>query len=187
MTVSFYQIMSVVCVAVMLLAMLLIVTSSLLNGITPMPSSLQVRRTVAAQINRFSGQGSIVEAGSGWGTLALHLVKHCPGWRLIGIENSLIPLWSSQLIGRLSVRDRNRDRLAFCYGNIYAYSYDHTDIVVCYLYPGAMRRLSTILQERLAPGALVISVCFAMPGWEPDRMITCKDLYQTKVYVYSRK
>ncbi|SFL95577.1 hypothetical protein SAMN03159341_112153 [Paenibacillus sp. 1_12] len=183
--VPLYQMGSVVLIAVMLLVMLFIIVSSLLNGISPMPSSLQVCRTVAAEINRVPRRGSMVEAGSGWGTLALHLVKHCPGWQLNGIENSLIPLWSSRLISRLFARDRNS--LKFTYGDIYRYSYDHTDLVVCYLYPGAMKRLSPILQKQLPPGAMVISVCFAMPDWQPERIITCKDLYRTKVYVYSRK
>jgi hypothetical protein len=178
-----YQIVSIVPAAAMLLAMLSIVYVSWRNGISPMPSSVQVRRAVAAEISRISEYGSMVEAGSGWGTLALHIAGCCPGWRLTGIENSIIPLW----VSRLAARWACRGNAAFIRGNLYTYPYDSVDLIVCYLYPGAMKRLRTIFAEQLAPGARMISVCFALPDWQPERVITCTDLYRTKVYVYLKQ
>jgi hypothetical protein len=184
-----YQAGSVAVIAAVLSAMLSIVYASWRNGISPMPSSFHVRRTVVAEINRISGHGgTIVEAGSGWGTLALDVAKHCPGWQIIGIENSIIPLWISRLASRVASRRRcSVGNVAFIRGDLYQYPYEQADMVVCYLFPGAMKRLSGILSESLAPGTPIISACFALPGFQPERVITCKDLYRTKVYVYIHK
>ncbi|NHN32117.1 class I SAM-dependent methyltransferase [Paenibacillus sp. S3N08] len=183
-----YQAGSVALIVAVLLALLSIVYTSWRNGISPMPSSFHVRRTVVAEIKRFSGNGTIVEGGSGWGTLALDVAKHCPRWRIIGLENSIIPLGVSRLASRWASRGRAApDNVAFIKEDLYKYPYDQADMVVCYLYPGAMKRLSGIFGERLVPGTPIISVCFALPGWQPERVITCRDLYRTKVYVYVHK
>ncbi len=187
----YYQIVSILLVAVVFLAALSIVYMSWKNGISPMPSSTLVRQAVAEEVNWLSGKGVIVEAGSGWGTLALHVAKHCPGWRIIGIENSFLPLWVSRIASRLASRfhpttsNTAPNSVTFIRGDLYKYPYEEADLVICYLYPGAMKRLNPIFRQRLAPGVRVISVCFALPEWQPERIITCGDLYRTQVYVYS--
>lgn len=163
-----------------LLAVLSIVWHSWRNGISPMPASSPVRRAVAAELLRLGPRGSAVEAGSGWGSLALHTARRCPGWRLIGIENSPLPLAVSRLLAR------RRPEMRFMRGDLFAYPYEDADAVICYLYPGAMNRLAPLLRRHLAPGACVISVCFALPGWTPVRTVVCADLYRTPVYVYVR-
>ncbi|RED58118.1 class I SAM-dependent methyltransferase [Cohnella lupini] len=189
-----YQILSILLIVLALGAALSIVYYSWKNGISPMPTSRRVRRAVADEVNRFSGPGLLVEAGSGWGTLGIHIARYCKGWRLVGLENSAIPLQASKILVWLTygVSMRGADRTSdsrttveFRKGDIYKYSYEDASIVVCYLYPGAMKRFGPILEDRMRTGARVISVCFALPGWEPERVVTCKDLYRTKVYVYA--
>ncbi|MFS0872532.1 class I SAM-dependent methyltransferase [Paenibacillus xylanilyticus] len=177
---------------VTLIAVVAIVLVSWKNGISPMPTSRKVRQVVIQEIGRITGYGDIIEAGSGWGTLGMDIVRHCPGKRITGIENSLIPLWFSQAMSSMmigfrrakGVRHSMKGRLRFLRGDIYHSSYEHADGVVCYLYPGAMDRLVDKFTRELPPGARVISVCFALPGKVPLRTITCKDTLRTKVYVY---
>ncbi|WP_036605406.1 class I SAM-dependent methyltransferase [Paenibacillus assamensis] len=167
-----------------LLSLLSIVWTSWRNGISPMPSSAPVRRAVANEVNRLRGSGLIVEAGSGWGTLGIHLAKRCKEWRVVGIENSPFPLRVSQLLAWISLGRGSKSRAAFRKGNIYTWSYADANLVVCYLYPGAMQHLGSILHRELRPGTRVISVCFALPGWSPEKVVTCRDLYRTKIYIY---
>ncbi|QMV41918.1 class I SAM-dependent methyltransferase [Cohnella cholangitidis] len=194
MDLGFRETLTLLIVVIVLSALLSIVGVSWRNGISPMPSSRQVRRVVAAEAQRLAAPGLIVEAGSGWGTLGIEVAKSCKESRVVGIENSPIPLRVSQVAAWLAFGVRPKPRAArsslsgpsvsFRRGNIYKVPYAAADLVICYLYPGAMKRLSSIFRDQLAPGASVISVCFAIPDWQPVRVITCNDLYRTKVYVY---
>ncbi len=176
-----------------LLSVMWIVVDTWRNGISPMPASKAVRLAVAGEVNRVPGYGTIVEAGSGWGTLGLDVVRHCPGKRLTGIENSCLPLWGSQLLALIAARlpySRNsqeplQGRLRFIRGDIYRSSYADADMVLCYLFPGAMERLAVKFRQELPPGAVVISVFFALPDMQPVRTVTCRDTLRTKLYVYS--
>lgn len=174
-------ILPVTILIIALLIVLSIVLRSWKNGIPPMPTSAPVQRKVVEELKRLSGPITrVVEAGSGWGTLANQIARLFPDWRIVGIENSPIPLAISWLIAHLSsLRNINYIR-----GNLYDYAYEHADVVVCYLYPGAMTRLDPIFRERLVSGAVVISICFALPGWSPERVVTCWDMYRTKIYIY---
>jgi len=176
-----------------LLAVCSIVWTSWRNGITPTPASLSVMRAVAAEVNRLKGEGMLIEAGSGWGTLGLYLGRHCERWRVEGVENSPIPLMVSKLAAwimtgsrQLSRREGPHRPVIFRRGNLYDVSYREADAVVAYLYPGAMRRLGSLLEEQLSSGTYVFSVCFALPDWQPERVVTCSDLYKTRIYVYRR-
>jgi hypothetical protein len=176
-----------------LLSVMWIVIDTWRNGISPMPTPRAVRLAVAGEVNRIPGYGTIVEAGSGWGTLGLGIIRHCPGKRLTGIENSSIPLWSSRLLTAVVTRllpltgggDPLQGRLRFIRGDIYRTSFADADMVLCYLFPGAMERLAVKFRQELPPGAVVISICFALPGMQPVRTVTCKDTLRTKVYLYS--
>ncbi|MNE19209.1 hypothetical protein D3C76_295680 [compost metagenome] len=189
MEMTLYGVAVVLIVAAVFIAMLSIVYMSVRNGISPMPSSFAVRRAVAAEIHSFPRIGTIVEAGSGWGTLAFLLAKQSrrvrqeaePEPAVIGIENSAVPLLVSKLL-RIMLGE---GRVSFTRRDIYTYPYQGADIVVCYLFPQAMHKLSGIFRERLSLGTRIISVCFALPGWVPDKVIVCEDLYRTKIYIYS--
>ncbi|WP_188541218.1 class I SAM-dependent methyltransferase [Paenibacillus segetis] len=175
-----FEIISGLLITATLFAVLSIVYTSWRNGISPMPTSAPVRREVTSAMKRIGKARNIVEAGSGWGTLALHLSGQDVNFRITGIENSLIPLWVSRLFARLN----SADNVTFIRGDLYAYSYKQADVILCYLYPSAMKRLSSIFREQLVPGTKIISICFALPGWEPREVITCRDMYRTKVYIY---
>lgn len=183
---SLTSIPSYILLGAVFIALLLIVYKSWRNGISPMPASAKVRHAVAGEINRLSSIGTIVEAGSGWGTLVFYLARYCPEWKIVGIENSAVPLWISQLYLRFLVliKDESIKQTSILRGDIYAYPYKNTDVVVCYLYPGAMKRLSEILDQMRSTDVRIISVCFALPGRQPERIVTCQDLLRTKVYVY---
>lgn len=178
---------------IVLLSVIWIVLVSWKNGISPMPASRAVRRTVAGEVSRIPGYANILEAGSGWGTLGLEVIRSCPGKRLTGIENSRIPLMFSQLLTVLyncllrtaGGQTQRGSPLHFIKEDMYRVAYRDADIVLCYLFPGAMERLSVKFRQELPPGAVVISVCFALPDRQPVRILTCRDRLRTKVYVYA--
>ncbi|MDN4068368.1 class I SAM-dependent methyltransferase [Paenibacillus sp. FSL R5-0407] len=180
MTISAHTLLSGLFLIIALLAALSIVFSSWRNGISPMPTSAPVRQAVITELSKLNGIETIIEAGSGWGTLAIQASRLNPGWHIIGIENSPVPLAVSRLISRWQ---SNRNTV-FINKDLYEYAFEEADAVLCYLYPGAMSRLDPIFREKLASGTYVISICFALPGWTPERVVTCRDMYRTKIYLY---
>lgn len=159
-------------------AVLSVVYHTLKTGISPLPSSRRTRRVMLSEIpDGFSGK--IVEAGSGWGSLAVPMARRFPEAAVIGYELSPVPYFCSQLrrLGR--------------YPNLRLYRADFravpladADLVVCYLFPGAMRALDEKLRRELRPGTRVISNTFALPGWTPIRTHRLPDIYATPIYVY---
>lgn len=204
-------IISTVLLIVGLLAVLSIVYYSWRNGISPLPSSLLIRSKVAEEVLRLSKlqeldrplfkleiddpverysmiqqhmeyktrPKTMIETGSGWGTLAIFLAKHCPDYAVQGIENSLIPLWIARLWSRFE-----KVPVTFIRGDMYQYPYEEADMIICYLFPGAMKRLSTILREQAVAYTYIISVYFALPDWTPEKVIQCVDIHRTKIYIY---
>ena len=144
-----------------------------------MISSRPARRVVADVVGELSGFESIIDAGSGWGTLAFYLAGRFPGKRITGLENSTVPFWTSKFLKRIFAPPK----LQFLQKDIYTYDYSKEDIIVCYLYPGAMHRFKE-LATSFKEGTVLISVCFAIAGWHPLKTIICKDMFRTKVYVY---
>jgi hypothetical protein len=188
------SILTAVLLLFLLMAAVAIVYQSWRNGISPMPASAAVRQAVVRELLELARAAPlegkaprvpispIVEAGAGWGTLALALAKVNPDWRIVGIENSLIP-W---LFSRLGLRKRVYPQVQFVRGDLYEFPYEMAGTVICYLYPAAMRRLDPLLRKQLVPGARVISICFALPGWQSRKVVTCGDLYRTKIYIYEK-
>lgn len=179
---AFYLILSWSLAAIVLVFILLIFISSIRNGITPMPTSRPVRSIVMREIDRLPEGSEVVEAGSGFGTLAVNLARRFPLSRITGVENSLVPLWGSRLLA--AANRLPESRLAFRREDLFEYPYGEVDLIVCYLHPAAMRRLGPVLRERAKSGTRIVSVFFAFDDWEPTSVAICSDLYRTKVYVY---
>jgi hypothetical protein len=165
-----------------LLASTLFVMASILvgvvrTGISPMPSS----RRAVQRVLQFvvpPRPGSIYELGAAWGSLAIPLARAFPDRRIIAYELSTIPwlflLLRVRVSGLKNIEVVRRDFLRDDLGK--------AAVVVCYLYPGSMVKLSTKLQSELMPGTAVVSNTFALPGWVPDQKSQLKDLYRTNIY-----
>ena len=58
-------------------------------------------------------------------------------------------------------------------------------LIVCYLYPGAMEKLSSKLVMELKPSARVISNTFEIPSWTPTAIQRLEDVMCPEVFIYS--
>jgi hypothetical protein len=125
----------------------------------------------------------IYELGSGWGTIGFPISRKYRSKKIICFENSLMPYVYSYLLNKVS----NFNNLVICKKNFYQASLREADIVICYLYPEAMKRLRYKFEEELKPGALVISNTFAVPGWQSMSVIELEDLYRSKIYKYIKQ
>ncbi len=172
--------------ALIFLALLLIILGQIvlyshhaLYGITPTPTSTKVKNKLL-QILPTSIDGKIAELGSGWGNLAFALARHFPDCQVEAYEISPTPYLISKILA-----------LFWSYPNLQIHCRDFFKIplhdfslVVCYLYPDAMKRLKDKFERELSSGAYVLSHTFAIHGWTPFLVEYTNDLYRTPIYLY---
>jgi hypothetical protein len=157
----------------------LVIWFTLRMGISPMPSSGRAQRAVLDLIGD-NLEGIVYELGSGWGGLAVSIARRHPKARVLAIEASPVP-WLYSAAVSLALRLPN---LRFLRADFFSCSLADASVVVCYLYPGGMERLATKLEIELAPGTVVVSNTFRVPGWEPERYVELEDMHRTRIYLY---
>lgn len=168
-----------------LLLGLSIVWSTLIVGMSPMPSSKKARKAMMALVD-VTGDGPIVDLGSGWGGLMIALALEYPNRQVVGYELSIVPwivaVLTSKALGLKNIRVYRQN---FLEANLPAGS-----VVVCYLHPAAMialeakQGLNTKLTEPHTTIRYVISNNFALPSFKAEETIRLNDFYQSCVYRY---
>lgn len=156
---------------------ILTVIYSIYLGITPTPTMRKIKNVLLDNIPVLKG-GVIAELGAGWGTLLIPLSSARPQCKIIGYELSWLP-WFVAKVRTLFIPNIELHRKDF-----FKQSLENTDLVVCYLYPGAMAKLKLKFEKELKSGTHVISHTFAIPGWTPQRVIKASDIYASPIYFY---
>lgn len=137
-----------------------------------MPTSPKVQKALLSSLPVHL-EGTILELGSGWGTLAFALAKRYPNTQVIGYETSLIPYLFSLLLRRQNLVFKRKD---------FFNEPLNATLAVCYLYPAAMQRLKQKLEKE---GKIaIITHTFAVNGWKATKIIEVNDLYKTRIYLY---
>jgi hypothetical protein len=153
--------------------------STLRLGISPMPSSRRVRAALLELVPR-EVDGEVHELGAGWGGLALALADARPRARVVAWEASFVP-W---LVCRLRLALRPRPNLELRRRDFFEADLSGAQVVVCYLWTGAMTRLAEKFAAELKDGAVVLSQTFALRGWTAETTRVVDDVYRTPVYRY---
>ncbi len=153
---------------------------TLRTGISPVPTTQRVRRTLMEGLPRELGPGTIFELGCGWGSLAVPLARAYPAHRVVGYELSPVP-WAVSRLRSCFVPGRN---LRVLRRDFHRAHLGDASLVVCYLYPGGMERLRSKFEAELRADAWVVSNFFPVPGWTPHRTLRADDLDQSPVYYY---
>lgn len=172
--------MSVTLSLIILLGIALITGSlifwTLRLGIGPTPSSAKVMAALS-DILPDSVQGDVVELGCGWGQLLPLLQKQYPQNRLIAYERSPVPFYFC--------------RCFFPRTTIHKKDFFQTDLsgaglIICYLYPGAMTRLSKEIMPQLPDHCLILTHTFSLPDAPLVRTLKANDLYKTPIFLFSK-
>ncbi len=162
--------------ALAILILVSVVIDTIRYGISPMPSPVACKKLLKKQWPLI-GKGKIYDLGSGWGGMLKLLNRAYPKHSIIGIEGALIPYLSSRIFSRTK-------KVKIFKKNFHLSSFEDAALVYCYLYPGAMEKLSDQLKKELPKGGYVISAVFAMPRWEPIKVFYLNDLLKSKLYIY---
>ncbi len=145
-----------------------------------MPTSSKIKKALIQALPE-QIQGTIVELGSGWGTLVFALADRYPQCKVIGYEISPIPYFVSQIL-KIVYKHKN---VQFKRKDFFKEPLSEAAMAVCYLYPGAMQKLKSKFEKEGSPKSIV-SHTFSIPGWTPEKTIEVHDLYRTKIYFYHR-
>ncbi len=164
-----------------------IVFSSVITGISPMPSSKKARdavfQLVTAVGDDFNAK-TLVDLGSGWGSLVIRLARVYPDRQVVGYELSPIPWFVSLCIAKcLGLNNlilKRRDYLEV--------DFPDDSILICYLYPEGMKaledKLLSMSVDSDAAHRYLISNNFALSSHTPQKTIQLDDFYQSPIYLY---
>lgn len=177
--IGFQNIALLIVIVLVLYSVASIVLWSLRNKISPMPTTPSAKHTLFSALPKLE-KGTIYELGAGWGTLAIPLAKHFPQCSVVGIESSPVPFFISTLYRAF----HRLPNLVLKRKDFFTEDLANASLVVCYLYPDAMRRLKDKLIQELPPGTWVVSNTFAIPGWEPENVENVDDFFGSKIYTY---
>jgi len=157
-----------------------IVLGTLRSGISPMMSSSKACQTML-NLSERAESGTLVDLGSGWGTLVIATARKYPEQQVIGYELSWFP-WLFSIIRKYSLGLGNL--------TIYRSNFKHADlnnasVLFCYLFPAGMSALGEKLERELSTKTIIVSNTFALPSCLPIEIITLNDFYQTPIYLYA--
>lgn len=163
-----------------------IIWSTVIAGISPMPSSKKAQQAVLQLVETAEEEasaGAIVDLGSGWGGLVIKLAQKYPDRKIVGYELSIIPWFVSVCVAKcLGLNNLTLYRQDFLKADL-----SMASIMVCYLYPEGMAALEAKLAElpESPKGSrYLISNNFALPSYKPEQTIQLDDFYRSPVYLY---
>ena len=150
-----------------------------ITGISPVSSTLKSRKEIIESVSR-DQTGYIYELGAGWGALAFPIARRCPKAKVVAYELSPVP-WLFMKFRAQIFRPRN---LQIKRRNFLKDDLSKASLVVCYLYPGAMTKLSAKLAKELAAGSRIISNTFELPAWTPSVIKNLEDIMCPQIFYY---
>ncbi|GAW95614.1 MULTISPECIES: methyltransferase [Colwellia] len=160
-----------------------IIFSTVKLGISPMPSSNKANHAMMQLIDETEIEtkaGPIIDLGSGWGNFVIAIAKRYPHRKIVGYELSYLPWLTSSLVKKLlGLKNLTLHRQDF-----YQAELPSSSVLVCYLFPQAMEKISNKLPLELSGVSFVISNNFALPGWQASKIIQVNDFYKSPVYLY---
>jgi predicted RNA methylase len=159
-----------------------IVWSTLIVGISPMPSTKNARKAMI-ELSEKTGPGTIYELGSGWGNILIPLAKQYPERQIIGYELSILPWLTTRLLIKvMGLNNVHVYRKNFLNENLTAAS-----VIMCYLVPEVMSKVEKKLNVEGGKIQYLISNNFALPSYDPIATIELNDLYRSPIYLYKIK
>ena len=144
------------------------------------PLYLSNRATAAALAGVIPAAAGLrcIDLGAGIGSVARPLAQTRPDLHVTGVENAP----ATWLVGYLRTR-----RLGNCewrWGDIWRTNLAAYDVVYAFLSPAPMPDLWAKVEREMAPGSLLVSNSFAVPGIDANAIVDVGDARQTRLYCY---
>ncbi len=125
---------------------------------------------------------TVVDPGSGCGSLIIPLARQFPQHRFIGIE------WSRPLYLYCKRKGTTLPNIEFICMDLFDYDFANADIIVCFLIPKMARRFANKIKTEIQDNCQIYSNGIAFSGMD---VLKCsnveQDLFRNQVFVMRRK
>lgn len=133
---------------------------------------------LSAEIFKSGPSVSVLDIGSGTGTMTISLARLHPEHQFDGIEGA----WMPYLISKMKALGLANTRLI--HGDFWRHSLAPYPAVYAFLSTEPMPRLWQKACSEMQPGSVLISNSFQVPGVTPERVLQVDDGRQTELLVY---
>lgn len=123
---------------------------------------------------------TFIDLGCGLGDIVTHIAHARPQARVIGVETA--PL--SFLIAWVRAKILGGSNAEVRFQSIWSTDISNADVVYAFLSPAPMTRLNERLRAEMKPGSRFISNSFAVPGAEPDEIVSVDDARETQLLIW---
>lgn len=107
----------------------------------------------------------IYDLGSGDGRWLFALAKKTKAKHIVGLEIS----YFFYLLSRIKNLFSGYPQVKIKFQDLFKENLNQADVVICFLTPKAMVKLTDKFKKELKPGAKLISYAFKLPGAEPQK------------------
>ena len=147
---------------------------------TQVPLFLSNPRTAeaVAGLLRRDRPPSVLDLGSGTGSLLRPLARMRPDCRFEGMESAPAPYALSCLLSRA------QPNISLARGDFWLIPWSDYDVVYAFLSPVPMSRVWSKASAELRPGSLLVSNSFPVEGVEPESVVEVGDRRRTRLYCY---
>ena len=159
----------------------LTVASGFMKSSPSVPSCGKVKKAmlddVAAILKAKTEPLTVIDLGSGWGTLLLPLAQQFPQHRFIGYEIARLPFHISK------IRSHKLNNINFLREDILQADISDADIVFLFLLPSMMQKLTDKCKKEMKPDALIYSNRFRLPEVQEQQKISLGSDFES-YYIY---
>lgn len=147
---------------------------------TQVPLFLSNPRTAeaVASLLRRDRPPSVLDLGSGTGSLLRPLARLRPDCRCEGVESAPAPYLLSRILAR------HQHNITLARGDFFKMPWGDYDLVYAFLSPVPMNAVWDKARAELRPGALLVSNSFPVEGVDPEQVIEVPDSRHTRLYCY---
>ena len=121
---------------------------------------------------------TVVDLGCGDGRMLRAFTQRF-GVNAIGYEINPLAYFKAR------IKSLGTRRIRIRWQNFWMANLSEADVIVCYLFPDVMSKLTAKLRSELHPGTIIVSCNFALPGFVPQNIIYPKSSrHSDPIYFY---
>lgn len=148
------------------------------NGVLSLSSAWSVAdKIISSRVLPINGLVLDLGAGNGW--TMRRLWRHEIHGPLVGYEQEFVPWLVGAVWNRLTGMPVKLLRADF-----YSAPFEDAKGIYLFLMPKTLEKLGAEIRKRCQPGTVIVSAEFAIPGWNPDRILEARGVTSRRAKIF---